>query len=107
MPEPGGRERDEFLGEQRRRLVRLVCEDVIIGQLGHLPRGGFDQPLLAEADRDAPQAREPLDIFAPLVVIDVDAGAPVDHDRPHAFVPPQIGRGVDLMGDVFALQGIR
>ncbi len=85
----------------------LVREDMIVGQPRHLPRGCFNQTLLAEADRDAPQAREPLDIFAPLVVVNIDTGATVDDDRPHPFVPPQIGRGVDLMGDVFALQGIR
>ena len=86
--------------------MRLVREDVVIGQLGHLACRSFDQALLAEADAHAPQPGQALDILAPLVVIDIDAGAAIDDDRTDAFVPPQIGRGMDLVGDIFALQGI-
>ena len=88
------------LGERRRRRMRLVGERMIERQLLHLRRRRRDEPRLAEADRDAPQAREPLDVLLALVVEDVDALPPLDHHRPDLLVPARVGGGMEVIGDV-------
>jgi hypothetical protein len=60
----------------------------------------LDQPLLAEADRDAPQAGEALDIFLALIVVDMDALPALDHHRADRLVPARIGGGMEVIGDV-------
>ena len=49
---------------------------VITGAARDLRRGRVDEALLAETERGAPEAGEALDIFLPLLVIDVDPVAP-------------------------------
>ena len=88
------------LGERRRRRMRLVRERMIEGQLLHLRRRRGGQTRLAEADRDAPQAGEALDIFLALVVEDVDAAPALDHHRPDLLVPARVGGGMEVIGDV-------
>ena len=63
---------------------------MIVGQLGQLPSCGVDQALLAEAYAHAPEPRHGLDVLFSLIVIDVNALAPVDHDRPRLLVPPGV-----------------
>ena len=45
---------------------------MIVGQRFHLPARRFDQPRLAEAQRNAPQAGQAFEIFLALIVIDID-----------------------------------
>jgi hypothetical protein len=63
---------------------------MVVGQLGQLASCGVDQALLAEAHAHAPQPRHRLDVPFSLIVIDVNALATVDHDRPRLLVPPGI-----------------
>ena len=80
---------------------------MIVGQLAHLLGGGAHQPFLAEADRHAPQARQPLDVFLALIVVDVDAFAALDDHRADLLVAPGVGRGVEMIGDVPGGGGVR
>ena len=73
---------------------------MVVGQLGHLLRGRLDEPRLAEADRDAPEAGEALDVWLALIVEDIDALAALDHHRPDLLVPAGVGGGVEIIGDV-------
>ena len=77
-----------------------MAERVVVGQLAHLLVGGAREALLAEADGDAPEAGEPLDIFLPLVVVDVDALAALDDHRADLLVADGIGDGVEVIGDI-------
>ena len=101
------RERDQPLGELRRRRVRFVAERMVVGQLRHLLGGGLHEPLLAEADRDAPQARETFDIFLALIVVDAHAFAALDHHRPDLLMAARVGGGVEIIGDVAGGERIR
>ena len=67
------------LGEVDRRVRALGGQRVVVGKLAHLRRGGFDQRLLAEAERGAPHPRHRLDVLATGLVVDVDPLAPGDH----------------------------
>src|SRR5216684_1264195 len=93
---------DQALGQLRGGIVRFVIEDVVVGQAPQLPSRRVDQPLLAEAQRGAPQAREALDIFLAVLVIDVDALALGDDERPLALVPLEMRVRVKIVGDVAA-----
>ena len=97
---------EEALGQFDRRLMRFVSEAVIVGQRLHLPSRRFDQPLLAEAERGAPEARHPLDIFLALVVIDVHPVAVGDDQRPFRLMRLKIRVGMQQGCDVAARRRI-
>jgi hypothetical protein len=63
----------EQLGQFDRRRICGVKEAVVVRQLLHLPVGGFDQLLLAVAQRHAPQAGHSVQDLVAIGVPDVDA----------------------------------
>src|SRR5262249_39806224 len=77
-----------------------------VGQLLHLPRRGLDEPLLAEAERGAPEPGETLDIVLAVLVGDVDAVPGGDDERAVLLVRPEIGLRVEQGRDVPAAQRI-
>ena len=87
--------------------MRFVVKAVVIGQLLHLARRCAHQAVLAEADGDAPKAREAFDILLALVVIDIDALAALDDRRADLLMATGIGRRVEIIGDVAGGGGIR
>ncbi len=78
------------------------AEQVVVGQLGELLTRRLDQLGVAEAQPAAPEARQPLDVFAPLVVIDMDTLAGFDQMRPDPAVGDGVGvgmqQGLDIAG---------
>src|ERR1700730_180302 len=79
-----------------------MIEDVVVGQALELASRRVDQTLLGEAQRRAPQARPPLDVFLAILVIGGDARAFGDDERPLALMLLEIGVGVEIVGDVAA-----
>src|SRR5260221_602907 len=87
------RVREEHLGHRHRRQLdqalrqfdpggmALEAEHVIAGELHALLVSGLRQTLLAEAERDRPQPGYALDIALALVVLDIDALAPLNDQR--------------------------
>jgi hypothetical protein len=73
--------RRKTLGEINRRIDRLVCDRMVVGQLMELLYRSIDQRLLAEAEGGAPHAGGALDIRRSVFVIDVDPLAPSDDGR--------------------------
>ncbi|MCY1241585.1 hypothetical protein D9M72_544930 [compost metagenome] len=80
---------------------------MIIGQPLHLAARRLDQPLLAEADRHAPKPRHALDIALAAVVVDVDALAAIDDQRPFPLQLARVGIGMEMVGHVPRFGGIR
>ena len=90
----------QFLGQVDRHFGHLLGEGMVVGQLLHLARRRLDQPLLAVAQRQAPEPREPLKIALALVVIDIDALAAGQHQRTLGLVLAGVGVGMEVKGDV-------
>ena len=84
----------------------LLVEDVVVGQALHLASRRLDQPLLAETERRAPQARQAFDVFLAVLVIDMDALALGDDERPLALMLLEMRVGMKIVGDVAAGGGI-
>jgi hypothetical protein len=82
-------------------------EAVVIRQRAKLPGGRFDQPLLAPAQRYAPQPRQALEIVSALVVIDEDALAGGDDQGAVDLVFLGIRVGMQVIGNVAARGRIR
>ena len=101
------RHRDEPLGQLDGGGVRFVAERMIERQLAHLLGGRLGEARLAKTDRDAPQARQTLDVLLALVVVDIDPLAALDHHRADFLVATRIGGGVEVIGDVASGEGIR
>ncbi len=80
---------------------------MIVGQAAHLGGRRGDEAGFAEAHGDAPKARHGLDIFLAVVVVDVDAIAALDDERPGLLVFAGIGIGMEQVGDVAGLGGVR
>ena len=83
-----------------RLIVRLAAEDVGEGELAHGLRGRLDEFLVAVAERRAPQAGQALDVALALVVIEIDALAAIEDERPDLAVSGEIGVGMDHRLDV-------
>ena len=93
------------LGRDRRRLLR---EGVIVGQFLHLAGYRLGQARhLAEAERAAPQAGQPVHVFLAVLVIDVDALAAGDDEAAVLLVLEGIGVAVEVESGIFRRQGIR
>ncbi len=80
--------------------MRFAAEHIGEGKLAHRLRRRLDNLFIAVAQRRAPQPGEPLDIALALVVIEIDAAALVEDQRPHLPVPRQIGVGMQHRLDV-------
>ena len=100
------RHRHQLFGQLDRRPVRAVGEIVVKGQAAHLRLGGADQPLLAKAHGNAPQAGHRLDIALAMIVIDEDAFALVDDLRPKFGMRHGICVGMEVIGDIARLGGV-
>ncbi len=70
------------------------------GDLAHGLGRRLDDLLIAVAQRRAPQAGETLDVALAGVVIEIDAAALVEDERPHLAMAGEIGVGVDHRLDV-------
>jgi hypothetical protein len=97
---------DQHLGEIDQRLVRLGGEGVVEGQLPHLVGRRLHQPLVAEAERRAPQPGHALDVFLALVVPDPHALAAADDHGALLQVRLVVGVGVQGVGDVAGGGGV-
>ena len=78
----------------------LGAELVVVGELAHGLGRGLHQPLLAEPERRAPQARKALDIGFAGLVIDVDALALANDEGALPLVQAEVGVRVEGEGDV-------
>ena len=94
------RERDQLLGEVDRGPVRFGREGVIERQRLHLLVRGLDQPLLVEAEPDAPQARHRLEIALARRIEHVGPLAALDHQRTCLLMRARVGVGVELIGHI-------
>src|SRR5271169_5881681 len=76
------------------------------GELAHLRRRGLDQFLVAVAERRAPQPRHTFDVRLTLGVVDIDALAALEDERPGVAKAGQIGvgmhQGLDVAGGEIA-----
>jgi hypothetical protein len=89
-----------FSGQISRRAVAAVRKRLLIGQLEHLRVRRFGQARLAETQRRAPQSRHALDVTLALVIKHVDAFPPLDQQRPHLFMQPQVGLRMEMVGNI-------
>jgi hypothetical protein len=97
---------DQPLGQFDGRIVALVREQVIVGQIAHLAHRRLDQPLLAEAERGAPQARHPLDIALARIVGDPDPLATL-HDQGAALgMLHRVGVGMQQIAHILGRRRI-
>ncbi|MNE01922.1 hypothetical protein D3C80_943770 [compost metagenome] len=101
------RKLDQQLGEIDGRAVCLVGKGVVIGQLLHLLRRRFHQPLFTETERHRPEPRHRLDIALAAAVGHIDAFAALDHQTAGLFEFAQIDVRMHLIGDIACLDGIR
>ena len=97
----------EALPEIDHARMRLVRKGMVVGQAAHLRGRRGDETGFAEADRDAPKARHALDVLLAGIVVDVDALAALDDERADLLVFAGIGDGMEQVGDVAGLGGIR
>src|SRR5690606_1642275 len=67
------------LGQRDGRRVGGLEEQVVIGQLTHLPGGGLDQFLAAVADVDAPEPGHGIKDLVALAIPQIDPGSLGDH----------------------------
>ena len=74
-------EADQPLGELDRRRRRLAAEGMIEGQFRHGAPARLRQSRFAEAESRAPQSSEPFDVLFAVLIVDVDALSPGDHQR--------------------------
>src|ERR1700730_7257620 len=76
------------------------------GELAHLRRRRLDQFLVAVAKRRAPQPRHGFDVRLAVGVVDIDALAALDDERPGVAKAGQIGvgmhQGLDIAGGEIA-----
>ena len=91
---------DQLLGKVDSDLVRPVGEALDVGQAQHLLVGDLGEALLAEAERGAPEAGHALDVFLPLVVIDIDALALVHNEGAVLLVHLGVGERVQVVCNV-------
>ena len=80
---------------------------MIVADLAHLVVGDLGQPLDAEAERRAPQARRRLEILPAVLVVDEDALAPRDDRRALLEVLAQVRLGMHEARDVERVQAVR
>ena len=97
---------DELLGKIDALRMRPSVEGVVVGQGLHLLVGDLREPLLAEAERGAPQSRHPLEVTPAGVVEDVGSVAPLHDEGTLRLVEPQVGLRVHLVGDVARLRRV-
>ena len=90
----------ELLGKFNRRIVALAAEQMAERQLAHLCCRGFDQFLVAVAERRTPQAREPFDIGFAAAVVEMDALPALDHQRPGLPKCIKLGVGMNQRFDI-------
>ena len=100
------RDGDQLLRQLDGHVGDLLGEGVVVGQLAHLAVRRLDQPLLAVAQRQAPEPRQALQIGLAVLVIDIDALAAGQHQRAFGLVLLGIGVGMQVKGDVAGGGGI-
>src|SRR5262249_61676824 len=88
--------------ERNGRLVRAVAIKMVVAEVSHLLVSDLGEPLGAEAERSAPQARHRVDVVAAGIV--EDATALAAHDD---VVLAQIGLHVHQTCDVARLDRVR
>ena len=71
-----------FSANLDRRIVALAGEEMREGKLAHLRGGGFDQFLVAVAERRAPKPGHAFDIGLAVGVVDVNALPAFEDERP-------------------------
>ena len=101
------RDLEQLLGQLDRRLVRAVAIEVVVAELAHLLVGDLGEPLGAEAQRGAPQARHRFDVVAAGVVEHAAALAARDDQRAVLLVLAQVGLHVHEARDVARLDRVR
>ncbi len=84
--------------------MRGLEEGVVITQLLHLARGDLGQFLAAVADVHAPQPRHPVKDAVAFAVGQPDPLAPGDDARAPGRQPRLVGKGMEVMRRVQALQ---
>ena len=89
-----GRQGLELLGERNGRLVAAAAEQVREGEARHLLACGLDELRVAVAEPRAPQPGQALDVSLAGVVVDVDAFAALQYQRPRAAVGQEVGGGM-------------
>ncbi len=80
--------------------MALPGEQMAEGELAHLGSGSLDQLFIAVAERGTPQPRHALEIGLAAVVVDENAFAPLDDQRPGLAKHRQIGVGMDQGLDI-------
>ena len=90
----------ELFRKLDRRIVALAGEQMREGKLAHLRGGGFDQFLVAVAERGAPQPRHALDVRLAVGVVDINAFAALEDDRSAVAEAREIGIGMHQSFDV-------
>ena len=89
------RQRLQAFGELDLGFVAPAVEPVIEGERAHLAVRRLGEALVAEAERDAPEPRHPLDIFLAGLVPDIDAVAARHDQRAFLLVLQRVGIGVE------------
>ncbi len=102
------REAHQLLRQLDRHRRGLVREGVIEGQRLHLAHDGLGHARhLAEAERAAPEAREPVQVFLAVLVIDIDAAPARDDEAAFRLVLEGVGVAVEMKRGILRRQGIR
>ncbi|ESX70026.1 hypothetical protein X759_22775 [Mesorhizobium sp. LSHC420B00] len=97
----------QSLGEIDQRRMRFGAEVVIVRQLRHLPYRRIDQPPLRKTDRDAPKPGHRLDIAVAGEVLDIDAVALLDDERPCLLMLAGVGVAMHVIAYVAGFGRIR
>jgi hypothetical protein len=63
------------------------------------------QPLVAEAERGAPEPGHRLQVAAALIILDEDAVASLDHQRSDLWMGGEVGERVQMRGNIVGRVG--
>ena len=77
---------------------------MIVGQLQHLPVRRLRQSLFGKTQAGAPESRQPFEIGLAVLILDEDAVAVSNHQRPFGFMQLEIRIGVNGRSDIAALR---
>ncbi len=97
------------LGQRDGRWMGRLEEEVVVGQLAHLPGSGLDQLLASIADVDAPESGHRIENLVALAIPQVDAGSLGDHPRALGIERLVVGewRQMVIAAQGLPLQGLR
>ena len=70
---------------------------MVVGQILHLLVRDLRQTFLAETKGAAPKSRQPFQVLASVLVIDIDALATLDDERGVGFALGQVGEGIEVV----------